>query len=186
MSKVGWMKKSLSRIPRGGGASYVVFVLIVLFITICAVLSWTTFFSRNMRFSRQFWAAATRHFLLSVTSAQCTWWPSKFYLAELPSCELEKSALDRTQNIFLQLLYFFNKLIYWFLRLGIWRRLMTKKIRNNLGLHQPIEDSFSAYSVPSEMIIKIWITVWKTWIQMRAGSLSAQAQAPSVRLTSSL
>ena len=137
-----------------------------------------------MRFSRQFWAAATRHFLLSVTSAHGG--HQSFFLAELPSCELEKSALDRTQNIFLQLLYFFNKLIYWFLRLGIWRRLMTKKIRNNLGLHQPIEDSFSAYSVPSEMIIKIWITVWKTWIQMRAGSLSAQAQAPSVRLTSSL
>ena len=137
-----------------------------------------------MRFSRHFWAAATRHFLLSVTSAHGG--HQSFFLAELPSCELEKSALDRTQNIFLQLLYFFNKLIYWFLRLGIWRQLMTKKIRNNLGLHQPIEDSFSAYSVPSEMSIKIWITVWKTWIQMRAGSLSAQAQAPSVRLTSSL
>ena len=37
------MRKSLSRIPRGGGASYVVFVLIVLFITIYAVLSRTTF-----------------------------------------------------------------------------------------------------------------------------------------------
>ena len=40
---MGWMRKSLSRIPRGGGASYVVFVLIVLFITIYAVLSRTTF-----------------------------------------------------------------------------------------------------------------------------------------------
>ena len=43
MSKVGWMKKSLSRIPRGGGASYVVLVLIVLSIAIYAVLSRTTF-----------------------------------------------------------------------------------------------------------------------------------------------
>ena len=34
---------------------------------------------------------------------------------------------------------------------------MSKKMRNNLRLHQPIEDSFSAYSVPSEMSVKIWI-----------------------------
>ena len=53
------MKKSLSRIPRGGGASYVVFVLIVLFITIYVVLS------RSTHFSRHFWTCYQALFTFS-------------------------------------------------------------------------------------------------------------------------